>query len=195
MSELAMKLGGLVLLVASIAGAGCGTNRPERMSFFVTSVGKGDGGNLGGLDGADAHCRRLASAAGADGLEWGAYLSAPARDRHPARNAPGRTRSGPWVHAKGGRVASNPRDPHEENALGAETSLNERGEIVDSHVHDVLTGSTADGKIADQPDGACRGWTSDSEGRAIVGHHDRGRAEPAVAWNSAHRSSSCSARG
>src|SRR5258708_14996142 len=110
MSELAMKLGAIVLLVASIAGAGCRTNRPEPMSFFVTSVGKGDGGNLGGLDGADAHCRRLASAAGADRLEWRAHLSAPARDRHPPPNARDRLRSRPRVHPEGARIASNLRD-------------------------------------------------------------------------------------
>jgi hypothetical protein len=176
-------------------GAGCRTKGPEPMGFFVTSVGKGDGGNLGGLEGADAHCQRLASAVGAGDLEWRAYLSATPRDGRPAVNARDRIGPGPWSNAKHIRIASGLRDLHEGNAIGPDTSLNERGQVVDANMHDILTGSTGDGKVVDQPDGTCRAWTSNSEGRAVVGHHDRGRAEPAVAWNSAHRSSSCSARG
>ncbi len=33
------------------------------MGFFVTSVGTGKGGDLGGLEGADAHCQALAEVA------------------------------------------------------------------------------------------------------------------------------------
>jgi len=35
------------------------------MSFFVSSAGSGKGGDLGGLQGADAHCQKLATAADA----------------------------------------------------------------------------------------------------------------------------------
>ena len=47
----------------------------DGMSFFLTSVGPGKGGDLGGLEGADAHCQKLATAAGAESRTWRAYLS------------------------------------------------------------------------------------------------------------------------
>src|SRR3954467_3141207 len=58
--------------------AGQPATPPPPMSFFVTSVGKGDGANLGGLTGADAHCQSLAAAVGAGGRQWRAYLSTSA---------------------------------------------------------------------------------------------------------------------
>src|SRR6476659_2417911 len=45
------------------------------MTFFVTSIGKGTGADLGGLEGADAHCLALAKAAGSTLTNWRAYLS------------------------------------------------------------------------------------------------------------------------
>jgi len=184
-------------LLVALLSVGCGrAGAPPSMSFFVTSAGMRDGGNLGGLEGADRHCQQLAAAAGAGGREWHAYLSAPAANGRPAVNARDRIGSGPWFNAKGVRIASSVRDLHSDHAaVGADTSLNERGQPVSDNVHDMLTGSTADGVVAEAPDGTCRGWTSNSEGRPVVGHHDRGRLEPWVAWNSAHRSPSCSAKG
>jgi hypothetical protein len=46
------------------------------MSFFVTSVGLGKGGDLGGLAGADAHCQALATAAGSTKISARRYTSA-----------------------------------------------------------------------------------------------------------------------
>lgn len=70
--------------VAAVMLAACASPpMKEPMSFFVTSAGPGDGGNLGGLQGADAHCQKLAAAAGAGNKTWRAYLS-PAT-YHPAR--------------------------------------------------------------------------------------------------------------
>ena len=73
------------------------------MSFFVTSQGPGDGANLGGLEGADAHCAGLAEAAGVTGKSWAAYLSGNGTD---ARDRIG---TGPWVNAKGETIAESRR--------------------------------------------------------------------------------------
>ena len=54
------------------------------MSFFVTSVGKGNGADLGGLVGADAHCQALAKAAGSTETNWHAYLSTTEPEGSPA---------------------------------------------------------------------------------------------------------------
>ena len=55
----------------------------QRMSFFLTSAGPGNGAALGGLEGADAHCEALASAVDAGDRTWRAYLSTPAADGQP----------------------------------------------------------------------------------------------------------------
>ena len=70
------------------------------MTFFVTSESIGDGANLGGLAGADAHCQKLASAVGAGSKTWRAYLSTQARPGQPAVNARDRIGKGPWFSAK-----------------------------------------------------------------------------------------------
>src|ERR687895_457212 len=71
----------------------------QPMGFFVTSVGLGDGANLGGLAGADRHCQNLAAAVGAGGRTWRAYLSAaPAQGQGPV-NARDRIGNGPWHNA------------------------------------------------------------------------------------------------
>jgi hypothetical protein len=75
-----------------------------RMSFFVTSVGLGDGGNLGGLDGADAHCQQLAEAAGSTGLTWRAYLSTQEEGKRGI-SARHRIGEGPWYNARGELIA------------------------------------------------------------------------------------------
>src|SRR5437867_9632979 len=88
---------------------------PQPMSFFVTSVGLGNGANLGGLAGADRHCQALATAVGAGGKTWHAYLSASAAGGQAAVNARDRIGAGPWYNAKGGqggRIAQNVADLH-----------------------------------------------------------------------------------
>ena len=170
------------------------------MSFFITSVGTGDGANLGGLDGADAHCQALAEAAGSTGQTWRAYLSQSASDDQPAINARDRIGSGPWYNANGEEVASSVRDLHSaNNELSKENSTSESGEPIngrgdDPNKHDVLTGSQLDGMaFSDGEDHTCGDWTSNGEGSAQVGHHDReGGGDNPTSWNAAHSSRGCS---
>jgi hypothetical protein len=150
------------------------------LSFFITSAGPGDGADLGGLSGADAHCQALAAAVGAGDKTWRAYLSARAADGQPAVNARDRIGTGPWYNARGVRVAENVAALHSDgNALSKENSLSEKGDVIngrgdDPNRHDILTGSNLDGTLyADNPDGTCGNWTSSGEGSARVGHHDR----------------------
>jgi hypothetical protein len=173
------------------------------MSFFITSAGPGDGAKLGGLAGADAHCKALADAsgvAGASGKTWRAYLSAKAAGGQPAVNAKDRIGSGPWYNQKGVMVAQSVADLHSDNnKLGKENSLTEKGATVNGrgdtpNQHDILTGSLMDGTVSpDTTDTTCNNWTSNSTGAAFVGHHDRqgGGANP-TSWNSAHPSRGCS---
>ena len=156
------------------AGAGGATTD---MSFFLTSAGPGDGANLGGLAGADAHCQTLAAAAGAGGRTWRAYLSTSAASGQAAVNARDRIGAGPWYNARGVRVASNVAELHGEgSALGKAWSLTERGDTVNGrgdtpNRHDILTGSQPDGTaFPDTADRTCRNWTSGADGSAQVGH-------------------------
>lgn len=162
------------------------------LSFFITSSGPGDGANLGGLVGADAHCQRLAGDVGAGSRTWHAYLSTSGEGAIDARDRIG---SGPWVNAEGVTVAENPAQLHGENNLTKQTVLTEKGGIINGrgdspNRHDILTGSALDGTSAGQ---SCANWTSNGEGSAQVGHHDRtgGGANP-TSWNSAHGSRGCS---
>ncbi len=172
----------------------------EDMSFFITSKGPGDGANLGGLAGADAHCQSLAQAAGAGGKTWRAYLSAAAMDGKPAVNARDRIGAGPWFNAKGVQVAGNLDELHYSNVgLGKQGSLNEKGGVVNGrgdspNQHDILTGSQLDGTaFSDGADHTCGNWTKNGEGSAQVGHHDRtGGGQVPSSWNSAHGSRGCS---
>lgn len=172
----------------------------ESLSFFITSKGPGDGANLGGLAGADAHCQKLASAAGAGSKTWRAYLSAGAADGKPAVNARDRIGKGPWHNAKGVQVAANVDELHSDNnKLGKENSLNEMGKMVNGrgdspNQHDILTGSNLDGTaFADGNDHTCGNWMSNGEGSAQVGHHDRqGGGQNPTSWNAAHGSRGCS---
>jgi hypothetical protein len=168
------------------------------MSFFITSVGSGDGANLAGHAGADAHCQKLAAAVGAGDRTWRAYLSGVENGK-PV-NAKDRIGAGPWVNAKGVQIAANVAELHSEAAkTGKEGSLNEKGEMVNGrgdkpNMHDILTGSNLDGTaFTDGQDHTCNNWTSNSTGSAQVGHHDRqgGGANP-TSWNSAHASKGCS---
>lgn len=196
------------VLVASIAlataAATFGTINAQQnaMSFFITSVGSGNGANLGGLAGADAHCQTLAAAAGGGAKTWRAYLSAHANGNQPAVNARDRIGFGPWYNAKGVMVAENLNQLHSERMfLGKENSLTENGDMVKGrgdtpNQHDILTGSTVDGRtIDDGTDHTCSNWTSsaDGEGTAQVGHFDRqGGGQNPTSWNSAHGSRGCS---
>jgi hypothetical protein len=165
------------------------------MSFFITSIGRGFGGNLGGLAGADAHCQQLAAAVGQGHRMWRAYLSAPASAGRPAVHARDRIGKGPWVNAKGVQVASSVADLHSDaNALGRDTSLSEKGNVIAPGRHDILTGTNVDGTLStDAADATCQGWTSHGAGRAMLGHHNRsGGGQRPTSWNSAHLSRGCS---
>jgi hypothetical protein len=165
------------------------------MTFFVTSAGPGSGADLGGLEGADAHCQSLAEAAGAGDRTWGAYLSTSGADSENARDRIG---AGPWQNAKGDVIAASVDELHgEANNLNKETALTETGATVNGrgdepNMHDILTGSQPDGTaFAEGEDMTCGNWTSSSEGAAMVGHHDRmGLRDdaPSKSWNSSHPS-------
>ncbi len=167
----------------------------EDMSFFITSEGPGNGADLGGLEGADAHCQQLADGVGAGDKTWRAYLSTMGADGE-AENARDRIGDGPWFNAEGEMVAENVDDLHSENNnLGKSTSLSERGEQINGrgdtpNMHDILTGSLEDGTAAEN---TCADWTSSaSDGSAMVGHHDReGGGQNPTSWNAAHASRGC----
>lgn len=173
---------------------------PGRMSFFLTSVGSGDGANLGGLAGADRHCAQLAQAAGSRKTQWRAYLSAAAANGAAAVNARDRIGTGPWYNARGVLVANNVAELHADAPLlQKNTQLTERGAVVNGrgdtpNRHDILTGSQADGTLPPgDGDRTCSNWTSTlADGSAWVGHHDRqgGGAAP-TSWNAAHPSRGC----
>ncbi len=183
----------------------------EDMTFFITSAGPGKGGDLGGLEGADAHCATLAAAAGSELTNWRAYLSVSAIiDRSgdqpkviPGVNARDRIGSGPWHNANGVLIANGVDELHTDaNPINKETGLDENGNTVNArgdkpNRHDILTGSTPHGQYSTAGgDTTCAGWTSSAEGSAIVGHHDRlGLSDDRhmVSWNSAHGSAGCSA--
>jgi hypothetical protein len=167
----------------------------ERMGFFVTSAGRGIGANLGGLSGADAHCRALAAAAGRGDRLWRAYLSAPAAGGQPAVHARDRIGAGPWLNASGVTIAASVDELHGEgNAVSRETALSEKGTTIAPGRHDILTGSNPDGTLAIGPrDTTCGGWTSHTTGSAMLGHHNRsGGGQRPTSWNSAHLSRGCS---
>jgi hypothetical protein len=170
------------------------------MSFFITSVGLGNGAALGGLEGADRHCQALADAVGARGLQWRAYLSAVARDGKPPVNARDRIGTGPWHNAKGVKVAENVADLHSDNnKLSKENSLTEKGAVVNGrgdtpNMHDIMTGSQLDGTAYTGTGYTnCDNWSTGDSGSVRVGHHDRqGGGENPTSWHSAHNSRGCS---
>jgi hypothetical protein len=187
----------LVLLATPLLAAA--EERPP-MSFFVTSDGPGNGGDLGGLAGADALCQRLATAAGRGDATWRAYLSQAETETLPRVDARDRIGAGPWHNAEGVLIAANLADLHEDrNNVRKYTALNERGEEVNGrgdspNRHDILTGSDSMGRLHD-PDPAvstCDNWTSSSDAHsARIGHHDRlGGAN--ASWNSVHDARGCS---
>lgn len=204
-----------------MTGIAAGQEGPApTMSFFITSEGAGDGANLGGLSGADAHCQSLAAAVGGGDRTWRAYLSATGENGGPDIHARDRIGSGPWYNYGGIQVAANVEDLHSDNnMLTKENSLTESGEMVngvsdDPNMHDMITGSTADGRLApavptpparsqpaDSPDRmplnmTCDNWTTsttDWDSFTKVGHSDRMGGGPAgPSWNSSHESHGCS---
>ena len=198
----------MTTLIAGVLSAACATQPPTGpMSFFVTSVGAGNGADLGGLTGADAHCQKLATAAGAGTKVWRAYLSVqpsfatPTTPAVPAINARDRIGGGPWFNAKGDLIARDLEHLHNGNNISKMTALDERGNTVKGrgdtpNEHDILTGSRSDGTaFAPQIDSTCGAWTKSGEGSAIVGHHDRIGPLPenwAKSWNFSHPTVGCS---
>ncbi len=191
------------------------------MSFFITSVGKGDGANYGGLAGADAYCQQLGTAAGRGApVVWHAYLSTQGAG---AVNARDRIGNGPWFNARGGRVAQSVAELHGDtieqarmgNALGKQISLSEKQTIVNGvgdmpNQHDILTGSQPDGRAyTDAADHTCSNYTSNANVEAPargagapatppapgpsvqLGHHDK-QGGGNGSWNSTHASRGCS---
>ena len=187
---------GLATAVHLVQAQGAAQADPK-MSFFITSVGSGNGANLGGLAGADAHCQKLASAVGAGNKQWRAYLSTQGPNAVSAKDRIG---AGPWFNSKGVQIAANVAELHsDKNGLTKETQLNEKGQVVNGrgdtpNQHDILTGSNLDGSAFPAgEDHTCSNWTSQDAGSAQVGHHDRqgGGANP-TSWNNAHASKGCS---
>ena len=173
----------------AVAQRGPATN----MTFFVTSVGKGSGGNLGGLSGADAHCFKLATAAGAAQHTWRAYLSTNGPGGVNARDRIG---YGPWFNYKGVRVASTVEELHSDHAnINRMTVLTERGQALTTTAgkhFDILTGSKPDGTAVPLPvtargRGAARGAPAEggrggaaADGRGARGAGDGRGAAPAA---------------
>lgn len=202
----------IALAAGSLTLLGCAApaqrdGGPQQMSFFVTSKNPGNGGNLGGLAGADAHCSALAAAAGAGKRTWRAYLSTQGKELGDKGiiHARDRIGSGPWYNAKGQRIALDVNDLHSPaNNITLATALDERGNRVNGRTdkpnrHDIMTGSRLDG-TAMAPSGrfgdkTCSNWTNGSaQGSAMLGHHDRAGPTAdswAVSWNSAHPSIGC----
>ena len=189
-------------LCVSLALVSLSLSAPARaqqstMTFFITSVGSGKGADLGGLEGADRHCQALAQAAGAGGHTWHAYLSTQAAGGAQAVNARDRIGRGPWQNAKGVVVAKNVDELHGTNNLNKQTALAEKGEVVNGrgdtpNRHDMLTGSTPDGRaFPPGEDRTCSNWTSSTKGAAMLGHHDRQGLrddDASKSWNASHPS-------
>jgi hypothetical protein len=185
-----------LLVSAAVLALGAGAQAQQaNMTFFVTSVGAGNGANLGGIAGADKHCQDLAAAAGAGSHTWHAYLSTQGDG---AVNARDRIGSGPWKNAKGDVVAKSVDDLHSAgNNLTKQTSLNEKGGVVNGrgdtpNMHDALTGSTPEGRAFPAgEDKTCKNYSSNAAGAVMLGHIDRQGLrddDASKSWNSSHPS-------
>src|SRR5690242_16496374 len=190
----------LAAAIVALLSASAQAQQSE-MSFFITSEGLGKGADLGGLAGADAHCQKLAQAAGAGAKTWHAYLSTQGAG---AVNARDRIGKGPWKNAKGVVVAKDVAELHGANHLTKENDLTEKGTVVNGrgdtpNMHDILTGTQPDGTtFADAEDHTCKNWTSSGEGAAMLGHSDRMGLrddDASRSWNSSHQSRGCSQDG
>jgi hypothetical protein len=180
--------------------AGAPKKAPPPMSFFVTSTSLGKGGNLGGLQGADAHCQALGTAAGSS-KTWRAYLSTQGPNAVNARDRIGR---GPWANAKGMVVAASVEELHGDtielarlgNRITKTTALNEKGELISGagdtpNQHDIITGTQPDGRaFPPEPDRTCANYTSETTGNVMLGHNDR-TGGPNPSWNAVHASAGC----
>jgi hypothetical protein len=195
-----VKIALAAAVVLAAATTGGSQAQQSAMTFFITSAGSGNGGNLGGLEGADAICQKLAQAAGAGAKTWRAYLSTTGTKSVNARDRIGR---GPWQNAKGVVVARTLDELHsDKNNLNKETALTETGQVVNGigdkpNMHDMLTGSSPEGRAVGggDKDTTCNNWTSADAGSAILGHHDRrgiDQSPPQLSWNSSHPSKGCS---
>jgi len=185
------------LVLVSLSLSAPAQAQQTTMTFFITSVGPGKGADLGGIEGADRHCQSLAQAVGAGNRAWRAYLSVQAVDGAQAVNARDRIGRGPWQNSQGVVIAKDVDELHGNNHLTKQTALNEKGEMVNGrgdtpNRHDMLTGSTPDGRaFPTGEDRTCSNWTKSTQGAAMVGHHDRtglNEEPPAKSWNSSHPS-------
>ena len=189
----------------SLAGAGVSQAQQNNMSFFVTSVGSGKGGDLGGLAGADAHCQALAQAAGAGNKTWHAYLSSSANPNNgQATNARDRIGNGPWQNAKGVVIAKDVNDLHANPNINKDTLLDEKGNRIkvrgdNPNMHDMMTGSDMQGRaFPGNLNLTCNNWTSSTFGSAMLGHGDREGIADTVYQHSpfaAHMSRDCTQPG
>lgn len=196
-TSMALLLAGCTGMAQTQSAGAQSTASP--MTFFITSVGSGKGADFGGLAGADKHCQTLAAAAGAGNHTWRAYLSTQGPG---AVNARDRIGKGPWRNAKGVVVANNLEELHGTNNLGKQTSLTEKGEVVNGagdspNRHDILTGSQPNGTaFAGPEDRTCGNYTKSGAGNVMLGHHDRTGTNPDpvanASWNSSHPSAGCS---
>jgi hypothetical protein len=200
MRHAAVAAAAALICAGTTTGLGAQQNA---MSFFVTSVGKGNGADLGGLDGADAHCAALAKAAGSSITQWRAYLSTTAPGGDAGVNARDRIGDGPWYNVKGVLVDKSLEELHTQSAnISKQTALTEKGETISGsgespNRHDMLTGSDPQGFYSTAGgDTTCGNWTKSGDGSAIVGHHDRSGLQKTTrhmtSWNSAHGSRGCS---
>ncbi len=189
----------LIALACAVSfAASPGHAQSADTTFFLTSNGIGNGGNLGGLAGADNQCQTLAQAAGAGAKTWHAYLSTQAADGKAAVNARDRIGKGPWQNSKGVVIAKDVADLHSAaNNLTKQTALSEKGEVINGrgdtpNRHDALTGSQPDGTaFGPENDRTCKNWTSSTQGAAMLGHSDRMGLrddDASKSWNSSHPS-------
>src|SRR5688500_11081502 len=165
-------------------GRGGGRGGPAGpISFFITSAGKGDGANLGGLAGADAHCAQLATAAGIPavaGRTWRAYLSATAAAGQPAVNARDRIGAGPWYNMNGTQIAATVADLHgdverDRNQINKTNAVTEQKTTVAGagdkpNMHDIMTGSDSHGRAraSETIDTTCSNYTSNQDPAAGI---------------------------
>jgi hypothetical protein len=202
LSRIAAAIAAAVAAVPLAAQAQGEAKKPKGdMTFFVTSVGKGNGADYGGLEGADAYCNELAKNAGSKHTKWHAYLSTVAPGGDAGVNARDRIGKGPWKNFNGVVVAKNVADLHsDKNKINKQTALTEKGEPVSGrgdavNMHDILTGSDPQGMYSTAGgDTTCGNWAKNGDGSAIVGHHDRmGLKETRhmKSWNSAHGTRGC----
>ncbi len=192
------KFATIVATLILASGSTAAVAADPQMGFFVSSVGIGDGANLGGLAGADAHCGKLAASAGSSGRTWRAYLSTQVKGKRGI-SARDRIGTGPWYNATGELIASDLDQLHLNPNIVKRTALDENGNRVNGrgdkpNRHDILTGSKADGTTYfpwEKGDHTCNSWTSNDKGSANVGHHDR-HGGGNTSWTNAHGSRGCS---